>query len=166
MLCAIDVQHEDTPCLITYRVYTTDTLTTEIVHANVTSCSYRGPYVETAHLHGNGTLSVQMATRSAISSDSVRDYKFTLSCDGEEAVLASEPEVLLQGRYFASQPVPASFASVNYWGVHAFGFVDATGKRQFGKWIFEPVGADAAVMPVGCCEKALRRRSGNSSKPS
>jgi catalase len=52
----------------------------------------------------------------------------------------ANPEVLLQGRYFASQPVPASFAGVNYWGVHAFGFVNARGEKVFGKWIFEPVG--------------------------
>jgi catalase len=52
----------------------------------------------------------------------------------------ANPEVLLQGRYFASQPVPASFASVNYWGVHAFGFVNAKGEKAFGKWVFEPVG--------------------------
>lgn len=50
----------------------------------------------------------------------------------------ANPEVLLQGKYFASQPVPASFASVNFWGVNAFGFVDAKGKTQYGKWIFEP----------------------------
>ena len=52
----------------------------------------------------------------------------------------ANPEVLIQGRHFASQPVPASFGSVNYWGVHAFGFVNAAGAKQFGKWIFEPVG--------------------------
>jgi catalase len=52
----------------------------------------------------------------------------------------ANPEVLLQGRYYASQPVPASFAGVNYWGVHAFAFVNAQGERQFGKWVFEPVG--------------------------
>jgi catalase len=52
----------------------------------------------------------------------------------------ANPEVLLQGKHFASQPVPASFGSVNYWGVHAFGFVNAGGARQYGKWIFEPVG--------------------------
>lgn len=51
----------------------------------------------------------------------------------------ANPEVLLQGRHFAAQPVPASFGSVNYWGVHAYGFVNASGARQFGKWIFEPV---------------------------
>ena len=50
----------------------------------------------------------------------------------------ANPEVLLQGRYFASQPVPASFGSINYWGVHAFGFINAKGNKQFGKWIFEP----------------------------
>ena len=57
-----------------------------------------------------------------------------------KAFADANPEVLLQGKHFASQPVPASFASVNYWGVHAFAFVDAKGKKQFGKWIFEPVG--------------------------
>jgi catalase len=57
-----------------------------------------------------------------------------------KAFADANPEVLLQGRYFASQPVPASFGAVNYWGVHAFGFVNASGAKQFGKWIFEPVG--------------------------
>ncbi len=52
----------------------------------------------------------------------------------------ANPEVLLLPRHFASQPVPASFGSVNYWGVHAYGFVNASGAKQFGKWIFEPVG--------------------------
>lgn len=60
--------------------------------------------------------------------------------DKVKAFADANPEVLLQGRHFASQPVPASFASVNYWGVSAFGFVNAAGQRQFGKWIFEPVG--------------------------
>ncbi len=57
-----------------------------------------------------------------------------------KAFADANPEVLLQGKHFASQPVPASFAKVNYWGVHGFGFVDASGKKQLGKWIFEPVG--------------------------
>jgi catalase len=51
----------------------------------------------------------------------------------------ANPEVLLQGRYFASQPVPASYGSVNYWGVHAFSFTNSSGVKQFGKWVFEPV---------------------------
>lgn len=51
----------------------------------------------------------------------------------------ANPEIFIQGRHFASQPVPASFGSVNYWGVHGFGFVNASGAKQFGKWVFEPV---------------------------
>lgn len=57
-----------------------------------------------------------------------------------KAFADANPEVLLQGKYFASQPVPASFGAQNYWGVHAYGFVNAKGDKQFGKWIFEPVG--------------------------
>lgn len=60
--------------------------------------------------------------------------------DKVKAFADANPEVLLQGKYFASQSVPASFAKVNYWGVHAFGFTDVAGKKQFGKWVFEPVG--------------------------
>jgi catalase len=56
-----------------------------------------------------------------------------------EAFSQANPEVLLQRQYFASQPVPASFATVNYWGVHSFAFIDIKGIRHFGKWIFRPV---------------------------
>ena len=63
-----------------------------------------------------------------------------VDADKVKAFNDANPETLLQGKYFASQPVPASFAKVNYWGVHAFGFTDAAGKKQFGKWVFEPVG--------------------------
>ena len=51
----------------------------------------------------------------------------------------ANPDVLLLPKYLASQPVPASFASLNYWGVHGFGFTNAAGATQFGKWVFEPV---------------------------
>ena len=57
-----------------------------------------------------------------------------------KAFADANPEVLIQGRYFASQPVPASFGAVNYWGVHGFAFVNSKGEKQWGKWIFEPVG--------------------------
>ncbi len=57
-----------------------------------------------------------------------------------KAFADANPEVLLLGKYLASQPVPASFGAVNYWGVHAFAFVNAKGDKQWGKWIFEPVG--------------------------
>ncbi len=50
----------------------------------------------------------------------------------------ANPEALLLSKHLASQPVPASYASVNYWGVHGYGFVNAAGRTQYGKWIFEP----------------------------
>ncbi len=57
-----------------------------------------------------------------------------------KAFVDANPETLLQGKHYASQPVPASYGGVNYWGVHAHAFVNASGAKQFGKWIFEPVG--------------------------
>ena len=62
-----------------------------------------------------------------------------------KAFTDANPETLLQGKHYASQPVPASFGSVNYWGVHAHGFVNASGAKQFGKWIFEPVGGQQGL---------------------
>jgi catalase len=77
----------------------------------------------------------------------------------------ANPEVLLQPRYLASQPVPASYAKVNYWGVNAFGFVDARGNRQFAKWIFEPAGGtqglsdeEAKAKPADFLFDELRQR--------
>ena len=36
--------------------------------------------------------------------------------------------------------MPASFASLNYWGVHGFGFVNTQDQTTWGKWLFEPAG--------------------------
>ena len=63
-----------------------------------------------------------------------------VNADKVKAFADANPDVLMQGKYYASQPVPASLGKVNYWGVHGFGFVNASGKTQFGKWVFEPVG--------------------------
>lgn len=52
----------------------------------------------------------------------------------------ANPEVMLLPRHLSSQPVPASFATVNYWGVHGYNFVNASGAKQAGKWVFEPTG--------------------------
>jgi catalase len=77
----------------------------------------------------------------------------------------ANPEVLLQPRYLASQPVPASYATVNYWGVNAFAFVDARGQRQFAKWVFEPAGGtqglsddEAKAKPADFLFDELRQR--------
>lgn len=98
MFCAIDIEHEGLACVMTYRVLAIQSLVYETVTVtNLTSCSYRGPYVETAHVHGNNTLSIQMFTLSAITQDSVQDYKFNLTCDGVNATLSNTSQVLVQG---------------------------------------------------------------------
>lgn len=50
----------------------------------------------------------------------------------------AHPETLLQAAYLAKNPVPASFAGVNYWGVNAFEFVNAQKQSQFVRWQFVP----------------------------
>lgn len=56
-----------------------------------------------------------------------------------KAFADANPAVLLQGKYLASKAVPASYASTNYWGVHGFGFTNASNQKVWGKWVFEPV---------------------------
>lgn len=72
---------------------------------------------------------------------SLRPDPSTKSADPAKvkAFTDANPVVLQQGKYYASQPVPASFASVRYWGVHGFGFINAKGAKTWGKWVFEPV---------------------------
>ncbi|CAN1520664.1 KatE Catalase [Burkholderiaceae bacterium] len=57
-----------------------------------------------------------------------------------KAFADANPEVLVQGKYFASQPVPASYVATNYWGVHGYGFSNAKKEKVWGKYVFEPVG--------------------------
>ena len=56
-----------------------------------------------------------------------------------KAFADANPAVLMQGKYFASKAVPASYVSTNYWGVHGFGFSNASNQKVWGKWIFEPI---------------------------
>lgn len=51
MFCAIDIEHEGLACTMTYRVLATQVLVHETVTVtNLTSCSYRGPYVEVSQV--------------------------------------------------------------------------------------------------------------------
>ena len=50
------------------------------------------------------------------------------------------PETRAQADWLNSHGVPASYAAVNYWGVHAFRFTNAKGQSQFVRWVFEPSG--------------------------
>ena len=50
----------------------------------------------------------------------------------------ANPETTLQAAYLASAPVPASFGSVNYFGVNAFEFINDKQASQFVRWHFAP----------------------------
>jgi catalase len=49
----------------------------------------------------------------------------------------SHPDAKPQIDWLAKAPVPASYATVNYWGANAFEFITPANKKVFGKWMFE-----------------------------
>ena len=55
-----------------------------------------------------------------------------------KAFNAANPDTLRQAAYLAQAPVPASYGTVNYWGVNAFEFEAAPGKSRFARWQFVP----------------------------
>ena len=61
------------------------------------------------------------------------------------AFFTAHPESTQQGAWLKARPVPASFASVNYWGVHAFTLTNAEGKTQVIKWKLAPKGGEAGL---------------------
>lgn len=50
----------------------------------------------------------------------------------------SHPDSKPQIEWLAKAPVPASYATVSYWGANAFEFTTPSKKKVFGKWEFEP----------------------------
>jgi catalase len=75
------------------------------------------------------------------------------------------PETKAQADWIASHGVPASYAAVNYWGVHAFRFTNAKGQAQYARWVFEPVGGQDLLdeeklksMPAEFLADELRHR--------
>lgn len=59
-----------------------------------------------------------------------------------EAIKASfekYPDQKAQPAYLASVDAAASFGAQNYWGINGFHLVNAKGKKQPIKWVFEPV---------------------------
>lgn len=51
----------------------------------------------------------------------------------------AHPDTKPQIDYLAAAPVPASYATINYWGVNAFKATNAQGQANFVRWRFEPV---------------------------
>ena len=77
----------------------------------------------------------------------------------------AHPEIKAQTEWFAKHGVPASYAAVNYWGVHAFKFSNAKGQAQYARWVFEPAGGQEVLddeklkqLPDHFLADELRRR--------
>jgi catalase len=51
-----------------------------------------------------------------------------------EAFFAAHPEAARQGEWLKSRPVPASYAGVDYFGVHGFTFTNAEGDKALVKY--------------------------------
>ena len=62
-----------------------------------------------------------------------------------KAFAEANPETKRQGAWFASKPVPASFAGVNYWGIHAYTATNADGAAKVVKFKLVPVAGEAGL---------------------
>jgi catalase len=64
-----------------------------------------------------------------------------------KAFFGAHPESTLQNAWLTSHPVPASYAGVGYWGVHAFTFTNAAGEAQVVKYKLIPEAGDLGLSP-------------------
>ncbi len=55
------------------------------------------------------------------------------------------PESKNQKAWLTARPVPASYATVSYYGVHTFTLTNAEGKSQIIKWKFVPKGGEVGL---------------------
>lgn len=62
-----------------------------------------------------------------------------------KAFTDANPETTNQGRYLASQPIPASWVGTNYFGVHAYTLTDAAGQKTVVKFRMVPTGGLAGL---------------------
>ena len=61
------------------------------------------------------------------------------------AFFKANPNSTRQAAWLNARPVPASYATVNYWGIHAFTFTNAEGKKQVIKYKALPVGGEVGL---------------------
>ena len=64
-----------------------------------------------------------------------------------DAFCAAHPESTRQNAWLMSHPVPASYAGVGYWGVHAFTFTNAAGGETLFKYHLTPEAGDLGLTP-------------------
>lgn len=67
--------------------------------------------------------------------------------DKIKAYFAAHPESTRQNAWLTSHPVPASYAGVGYWGVHAFTFTNAAGEKSLVKYKLIPEAGELGLTP-------------------
>ncbi len=67
--------------------------------------------------------------------------------DKLKAFFAAHPESTRQNAWLTSHPVPASYAGVDYFGVHAFTFTNAAGEQSLVKYKLVPEAGDLGLTP-------------------
>lgn len=84
------------------------------------------------------------------------------------AFFASHPDSTKQKAWLMSHPVPASYAGVNYWGVHGFTFTNAKGDTTLVKYKWIPEAGELGLTPEEAIAKGddfyaneLKDRLGN-----
>jgi catalase len=61
------------------------------------------------------------------------------------AFFKANPNATAQAGFLGAHQVPASYATSNYWGVHAFTFTNAEGKKQVIKYKALPAGGEVTL---------------------
>lgn len=67
--------------------------------------------------------------------------------DKLNAFFAAHPESTRQNAWLISHPLPASYATVGYWGVHAFTFTNAAGEQTLVKYKLVPEAGEIGLTP-------------------
>jgi catalase len=77
-----------------------------------------------------------------------------------DAFFAANPESTNQGKWLKARPVPASYATASYFGVHTFTLTNAEGKSQIIKWKLVPKGGE-----VGLTDDEVKAKAPDFYKP-
>lgn len=62
-----------------------------------------------------------------------------------KAFAEANPDTKRQGAWVASHPIPASYASTSYWGIHAFTLTNAKGEAKIVKWRLVPADGEVGL---------------------
>jgi catalase len=61
------------------------------------------------------------------------------------AFFAANPDSTKQGAWLKARPVPSSYATASYFGIHTFTLTNAAGKSQIIKWKLVPKGGEVGL---------------------